>query len=102
MIDTTAKTPTTTPAAMAPTFVLLPESACLLGVAAPEDCAASPGRVITTVLPGAMLVTTDGLAVVRPGLCVCVRVDCGADVDVDVAGGEDLVLELLLSLPLPR
>jgi hypothetical protein len=61
----TARTPTTTPAAIPATLVLDLWSA--VGVApASEACAA--GWVTTTVWPGAMLVTTDGVAVVEDAL----------------------------------
>jgi len=67
----TATTPTTTPTAIG--TVLLDFAFCCgvaLGPEAVDDVCATGVSVTTTVLPGAMLVTTEGCAVVCVGVSV--------------------------------
>lgn len=81
-------TPTTTPAAMPATLVLL--DFLLTGVAVADDVESGPAeaeRVTTTVSPGATLVTTDGAAVVLDAALVAAEeaaVDDAADEAAEV------------------
>ena len=77
-----AKTPTTTPAAMPATFVPPPLD-CFWDVGEEEEeVVESAGRVMTIVVPGSLLVTTEGR------VCVC---PAGGDV---VVGTGALVVDV--------